>query len=304
MLSFKEFTNKLVDCLKENISKNVEISVATDTKSNISNAVSLVFKNGSDLSPSITINRCYQEEYLKKKRSIQEIAEEIKESYEQSQKVPFNASVDTLKDYEFVKKNSYIKLLNYEKNTEYLKDKIYDRIEDLAAVYCVSVISDDHKMGTISVTDKYLEALNVSKEQFREDALINMKETTNLQSISEVIGDFPFTDDADMYILSNRNMVNGAGQILASDVAEKLLNLDKGDEFFVFPSSVHELIFLPVNKFSYEDLDYLKSLVTSINETEVSNADFLSNSVYMYNARNRKFSLAENKEKEEEYEMR
>ena len=67
--------------------------------------------------------------------------------------------------------------------------------------------------------------------------------------------------------------------------AEKL-----GGNFFVLPSSIHECLFVPDNgEFRRPQLE---EMVRSVNAAEVSEADFLSNSVYHYDADARIFEKA------------
>lgn len=306
-LSLESFADEIMNCLKEMVSQNVNLTILRKTKPNVPNAISIVFNDKSNIVPTILINQHYQEDYLKNNRSIKDIASDIKEAYECNQKTPINVSADKLSNYDFVKVRSYIKLLNFEKNEEYLKDKVYDRVEDLAAIYCVSVESRTKGIGSIPVTNDYLKTLNVSKEQFKEDALANMKNSVLMKTMQEMLfeemGVYVSGPEENMYILTNTNILNGAGQILVPEASDKLLSLGKGDEFIVFPSSVHELILLPFCDYKYESIYDLQSIVMNANEHAVSNADFLSNSVYMYNARTREFSLAEEKEKEEDQEL-
>lgn len=306
-LSLESFADEIMNCLKEMVSQNVNLTILRKTKPNVPNAISIVFNDKSNIVPTILINQHYQEDYLKNNRSIKDIASDIKEAYECNQKTPINVSADKLSNYDFVKVRSYIKLLNFEKNEEYLKDKVYDRVEDLAAIYCVSVESRTKGIGSIPVTNDYLKTLNVSKEQFKEDALANMKNSVLIKTMQEMLfeemGVHVSGPEENMYILTNTNILNGAGQILVPEASDKLLSLGKGDEFIVFPSSVHELILLPFCDYKYESIYDLQSIVMNANEHAVSNADFLSNSVYMYNARTREFSLAEEKEKEEDQEL-
>ena len=56
---------------------------------------------------------------------------------------------------------------------------------------------------------------------------------------------------------------------------------DISDEFLILPSSVHELIFVPVF-WLVTDLNQYKQMVADINSTEVSPQDKLTDSVYYY----------------------
>ncbi len=53
-----------------------------------------------------------------------------------------------------------------------------------------------------------------------------------------------------------------------------------GQDFYVLPSSVHEVILVPVN--SEADQESLRGIVTDINRTQVAEEEILADSVYFY----------------------
>ena len=94
--------------------------------------------------------------------------------------------------------------------------------------------------------------------------------------------DSVYEDNMDpMFVATNSKKVNGAGVILYDGLlrtfAEKI-----GGDFYILPSSVHEVIFVPANG----DIDarYLIQMVKEVNATEVSPDEVLSDNVYMYHA--------------------
>ena len=84
-----------------------------------------------------------------------------------------------------------------------------------------------------------------------------------------------------MFVATNSKKVNGAGVILYDGLlrtfAEKI-----GGDFYILPSSVHEVIFVPAN--GDMDARYLIQMVKEVNATEVSPDEVLSDNVYMYHA--------------------
>lgn len=84
-----------------------------------------------------------------------------------------------------------------------------------------------------------------------------------------------------MFVATNSKKVNGAGVILYDGLlrtfAEKI-----GGDFFILPSSVHEVIFVPAN--SDMDAGYFIQMVKEVNATEVSPDEVLSNNIYRYHA--------------------
>ena len=64
-----------------------------------------------------------------------------------------------------------------------------------------------------------------------------------------------------------------------------------GTDFFVLPSSVHEVLILPDD--GSQDLDSLQFMVREINRTEVAPEDRLSDFVYHYDAQDHVLERAE-----------
>lgn len=82
-----------------------------------------------------------------------------------------------------------------------------------------------------------------------------------------------------MYVLTNTQKLYGAACMLYPGVikgfAEKM-----GSDFYLLPSSVHEVILVPAG--AGADQEALKEIVTDINRTQVAADEVLSDSVYYY----------------------
>lgn len=82
-----------------------------------------------------------------------------------------------------------------------------------------------------------------------------------------------------MYVLTNASRNMGAGCILYPDMlqacAEKV-----GKEFYLLPSSIHEMILIPCDK--VDDPKELICMVRDINHTAVFASDRLSDHIYKY----------------------
>ena len=85
-------------------------------------------------------------------------------------------------------------------------------------------------------------------------------------------------DGSPMTVLTTKGAVNGAGILFCDSVLQKIH--EKLGDYFVLPSSIHELIIVPVSEGI--DRDELTEMVKTINATEVAPADRLSDKVYLY----------------------
>ena len=85
-------------------------------------------------------------------------------------------------------------------------------------------------------------------------------------------------DGEPMTVLTTRGAVNGAGVLFCDSVLRKIWQ--KIGDFYILPSSVHEVIVVPVS--GGIDRVELTEMVRTINATEVAPEDRLSDQVYLY----------------------
>ena len=79
-------------------------------------------------------------------------------------------------------------------------------------------------------------------------------------------------------ILTTRDQINGAGVLFCDSVLQKIW--DKVGDFYVLPSSIHEVLIVPVS--DGIDRDYLEEMVRTINATEVAAEDQLADKVFLF----------------------
>lgn len=206
---------------------------------------------------------------------------------------------------EMAKKNLYAALINPEKNAELLKKVPYKKFNDLAIIARCAV-SDD---ASFIVNRDNLKALQLMPEEALEIALDNSrKQQYEVRSLTEIMCEVAFPDGMpddlqlqsedmgmpELYVVTNKKQFDGS---IAMACPEVMKNIEKkfGEEFYVLPSSRHEILALPKSKAlgGYEELE---SLVREVNATTVEAKDYLSNKVYLYSGR--KLQLAETLEKE------
>ena len=72
---------------------------------------------------------------------------------------------------------------------------------------------------------------------------------------------------------------------LLSEISRKL-----DSDLFLIPSSVHECMVVPTE--IWEEKDTLSDMVREINHTQVSEQDFLADTIYRYNAGEKRLVVA------------
>ena len=105
------------------------------------------------------------------------------------------------------------------------------------------------------------------------------------------MGIFPVApEDEQMYVATVPDKVHGAGVLAYQDFMDKAAEKAGGD-FFILPSSIHEILIVPDNgKMNLKDLE---AMVKEVNATQVSPADKLTDSVYHYDSKAKIFELGE-----------
>ncbi len=96
-------------------------------------------------------------------------------------------------------------------------------------------------------------------------------------------------DDFPIYALTNESMCFGAGMLFIDSILRKVVETI-GCDFYILPSSVHELLFVPVDNFnedeSVEEIeDRLLDMVWGVNHTQVEPNERLSNHVYFVDSK-------------------
>ncbi len=199
-------------------------------------------------------------------------------------------------NYEKVKQRIVYKLINTEKNKELLNDIPHIEFLDLSIVFQYLVTQEDLGMAAILIHNVHQKLWEVSIEDLYQAA----KENTHtlleyeIKSMSEVLCEIreeegleesdddymmEISGSVPMYVLSNKQRVEGAACMLYSDLLHHFS--DKiGKSFFIIPSSIHELLLLPADH-DVEDLE-VKRMIKEINDTQVSAEEILSYSLYFY----------------------
>ena len=91
--------------------------------------------------------------------------------------------------------------------------------------------------------------------------------------------DFNMTEGPQMFVLSNKMKIRGAGQILRPDLLRNFCIWHDTESVYIIPSSIHEFILVVMKD---EDKENMSQIIKEVNASEVSPEDFLSNYLYKY----------------------
>lgn len=205
-------------------------------------------------------------------------------------------SADVLRDYGQVKKNLFIRLCNAEKNAAALEAVPHRQEADLAMTYHVRIDLSEEGLGSVMVTNEMLRNFGVSEAQLHEDAMKNSPEMlpAKFAPMATILFGAPeeqaMTEgEIPMMVLTNEKQVYGASALFYPEQLEKMTE-KLGGSCFILPSSVHEIIAVPDD--GSLKAKELEQMVTEINASQLEPRDQLSDHVYHFDARERKFELA------------
>lgn len=211
--------------------------------------------------------------------------------------------VNVLMNYEVMKEKLSVEVISADANEELLAKVPHDRIEDLAVVYRFIMESNEDGRASILVNNDLIERMGVTHEQLRADALENSPEIRPvvIQGMNEVMKEmmgpeayemFGIPDDTEemMFIATVPDKNSGAGVLAYQDFMDQAAEKIGGD-FYVIPSSIHEILLVPDN--GEVQAEGLKEMVQEVNATEVSPEEKLSDNVYHYDSKEHIFELAE-----------
>ena len=185
---------------------------------------------------------------------------------------------------------------------------IFKEIEDMSVV-CRFVVGNDETtgLGTILVNNDMLQNFGITEEQLFADAAQYAPDLrpSEIMSMADVLAQMMGIDvselgnqfglpenaaEAPMYVASTQDRTNGAG-IIAYPGFMEMASEKLGGDFFLLPSSVHEVILVPDK--GDGNFRELESMVQEVNSTQVDPKDQLSDHVYHYDSKDKVFELAE-----------
>jgi hypothetical protein len=253
---------------------NAEVTIRTVQKIEGDLRGITIREKNSNIAPTM-----YLDNY-KYSGTIAEICDELEKVYKNS-RVTSNVDLDWFSNFDIVKTKLRIKLVNYEKNKEYLADKPFVKILDLAAMFYIEVKNEQIENGSVTVLNNHMEYWKTSVDVIYANACMN--EHAVIKDIVDIMYEMsgvkmPASLRGTQLVVSNEERTFGAGTFIAE--LDRLKNVCS--KFYVLPSSIHEVIVIPESKcpFSKAQLD---EQVREVNKTEVSENEVLSDHAYYFN---------------------
>lgn len=209
-------------------------------------------------------------------------------------------------EYESVKDRLCYKLINYDKNVEFLKEVPHKRFLDLAMVFYYAVDPKILNHATVLVRNTDMIRWNIQMDELLKKSMKNTPTLLHWRfvSIQHVVEELMFEgpkealaaiekaceiiqvdrDAVPMYILTNQEKYYGAACMLYPELLSSIAEKFESD-LYILPSSIHECIIMPVS--GWYTKEELSEMVREINDKEVDDVEILADHAYIYD-RNKK----------------
>lgn len=318
-LSKQTFTKQILEKLQNRLGEEYTLLVESVTKNNGVILTGLIAKRrGATAYPTIYIDGLYKEAMSEREMQsvIEKLYQEIGKA-ETDNKIDLSGFIDfsTAKEHlafkliHAEKNKEYLQHVPHRRFHNLAVVFYYTVQEHPFYGNGMIVIRDEHmKQWKVSTEELYQAAMNnmpilfpaviqnieevmkgLLKTGIREEVL-HIRENENAAEIfsddwinellTQMTDHFQTVNDRiPMYVLTNRQKLQGAAVILYPGVLKKFAEEIKQD-FYVLPSSIHEVILVPAK--SVEDAGMLRDIVSDINRTQVAPDEILADSVYFY----------------------
>ena len=290
---YEQFLEHIFGQVKEQLPCHCQVEQRKTIKNNGVETDSLfLLGEGIILSPGVDVKACF--EAYQKGASMEELVMQAVDTLlEPTPELAFE--IASLGNFEKQKDRVIFRLVNYEANQKRLESIPHRRILDLAVIYCLYLQEMEDSSLTAMIHNEYLDMWETTEETLYELAVENTARIlpwtvqkldqllaemvaeeldVRLPSRSEIGEDSPM-----LYVLSNSQGIYGASGILYPSALQRIA-ADLGQDLYILPSSVHEVLLLPADpQFCCEELE---EMVRQVNQSELSPEEKLSDQVYYY----------------------
>lgn len=306
--SIEQFKELVIEKLNKVPEFNSKVETQIIIKNNGLKLEGIFIKqSGKLVSPTFYIEDLY-DEYCNG-ADIDCIVNKVIDGFE-TRNIPVDEICKFMSDFMLVKEKVVFKIINFDDNQDLLKEVPYRKVLDLAVVYYCRIDYPEIGRGTITIKNENIEMWNVSEEDLYEAAFENANKylPCSIMPMHTVLGQYVednFTEelkeqekqfvekinsDVNLYVMTNNEKSFGAATMFYENVLENFaMQLHKN--LYILPSSIHEVLLLPVEDKDNHKTMQLQEMVFEVNNTQVMLEERLSYNVYFYNLENKKIEL-------------
>ncbi len=285
-MNYQQFAVEVKETVKHFLEPNLNIENHTTLKNNGHERIGISITNKHiNISPTIYLEEYF--EHYQTGSTIEEIAEDIARLYHEI-KYEQNWEIERIKDFENIRSRIAYKLINTEKNKQLLKSIPHFSYSDFSIVFYV--LFEEEPLGTATILINYdlLRFWEVSIQEIYDIAHENMPTLlpADFKPMYLAIEDMlkntsiEYTGEPNpLFVLTNTQRCLGASCILYDDMLKKIYHY-VGENYYIIPSSIHEVIIIPESKSPLRC--ELNEMIKEINDTQVHPEEILSDQAYFY----------------------
>lgn len=293
LMDFDQFCQYIIERIKEYLPekyKDAEIIEKNTEKLNEKYVGFILYDKEQEIFPTINLTGLY-EVYCQG----EEVEEILRKTAKSLMTRPEQFDTQAFLDYEKVKKNLFIRVSSLEPNLSIVNTVPHMHILDMIITYHVAVYSNGEFSGSVMITNDLLHKYRITKEDLHSDAMRNSQRILPVKIapiekiIQELISNNVIEERSSknekskykMIVVSNDTGINGASALFYPNTMKRLSKMVDGN-YFILPSSIHEVIVVPDD--GTMEFNELNAMIEEINVKEVAKNDVLSNQCYYYDA--------------------
>lgn len=297
-MNYDEFKTNLTEEIQANSEKAIIFTNEIITKANEVLEGLTMRLEGEMVAPTVYPRKLYED--YQKGVPLTQITDAVSASFQMA--VPEIPAL-TPKNAE---KSISFSLVNKEKNKHLLENCPHKEVHDLAAIPRWHISEE----ASFIVNNNLMQKLRLTKEEVLDIAQRNteagtyickgmnelMKEMMMMDGIDEELANEMFPPEKiPFYVISNEKKQDGSCAILSDTFMQKTAEKIGAEELYLLPSSRHEMLAVDTNLI--DNSADLKSMVIEVNSDPnvIQTEDYLSDSIYKYNALTHSLSVCDSK---------
>ena len=282
MMTFENFKKKLVNEVQEELGDERKVCATVICKNNQTEKEVLTFEgNPSGCTLAIHLSDLYKQ--LQAGITVEMCRDEVLAIVNRSPIVNVSKITD---NWDEIKERIFPVLVNKQWNEQRLEKLVHMDFLNFAVMLKYYVDDIPAGKGSINVSHELMEAWGIDEHVLWETAAEKLEnEEFTIMDLEDIVmrefgTEFQSDRSGALYILTNKGALNGAAAMLRTDIlisfAESI-----GKNFYILPSSIHELILLPDHG-NYQ-VEELQEMVRTVNLTTVAEEERLSDDIYYFN---------------------
>lgn len=280
-MNFEEFYNVVFATIESAVEENPFVKSVEEievTKNNHANYEGIMIRTADEINPTFNITNYYSGYNGTNLDDIlSHIVTNVNLSINHGFDMPDILSFNNVKDIIIGQ------IVNTKWNEGTIENVPHRSYEDLSLVYRVQISSSESGIGTFLISNGLMDQWNISENDLYEAAMKNIENGFIVNSFASILGvliDEVMDTTNDWKILSCENHIFGAASITAKGKMIELRNTLQSD-LLIIPSSIHEVIIIPINSIDIKSIGSLTDIICSVNDT-LRDEEVLSDHAYVY----------------------